>query len=420
MKITFARFRNAGTGSVLIVLGSSVIAAASGFLVLIILAPALGPAEYSIFSAFWSAMFLIVGLFFGIQQETTRAVAAAADESRTERPTNLTKFAAVVSVCLLALTLVTGVFWSAQLFGDSNSHWLIPLSLGVSSYVIVAAINGILAGSGRWQLFALQPILDGLLRLVFVFAAVALDLGTWAVIWAIALPLPISLVVMLALSRKTLSRFGKINESYRKISRNAGRTVAASGSMSILINGLPLLIVIFGRADAATLGTIILALTVTRAPILVPLTAMQSILIAKFSREPAKRAKTLALVSSVLIVITLLIATVFFLSGEWLFVRLFGEDYALSGALLAGMVFASGSLALLTVVAAAALSASLHSYFLASWSVASGGTIVLLAMIPLEIGWRTVISLIASALTGASIAGFSLWRSKWKLRNDEF
>jgi O-antigen/teichoic acid export membrane protein len=364
-------------------------------------------------------MFLIVGLFFGIQQETTRAVAAAADDSITVRRTNLTKFAAVVSVCLLALTLVTGVFWSAQLFGDSNSPWLIPLSLGVSSYVIVAAINGILAGSGRWQLFALQPILDGLLRLMFVFAAVALDLGTWAVIWAIALPLPISLVVMLALSRKTLSRFGKINESYRKISRNAGRTVAASGSMSILINGLPLLIVIFGRADAATLGTIILALTVTRAPILVPLTAMQSILISKFSREPAKRAKTLALVSSVLIVITLLIATVFFLSGEWLFARLFGEDYALSGALLAGMVFASGSLALLTVVAAAALSASLHSFFLASWSVASAGTVILLAAIPLEIGWRTVISLIASALTGASIAGFSLWRNKWKLRNDE-
>ena len=61
--------------SVLMVLVATALSAVSSFLVLLIVAPALGPAGYAVFAVYWAALFMVVGVLFGVQQETTRAVA---------------------------------------------------------------------------------------------------------------------------------------------------------------------------------------------------------------------------------------------------------------------------------------------------------------------------------------------------------
>ncbi|MEB0222588.1 hypothetical protein, partial [Pseudomonas sp. AB12(2023)] len=53
---------------------------------------------------------------------------------------------------------------------------------------------------------------------------------------------------------------------------------------AVIINGFPLLLAFFALAtEKAELGALILAITITRAPVLVPLMALQSYLITRFS-----------------------------------------------------------------------------------------------------------------------------------------
>lgn len=56
---------------------ATAVSAASSFLVLMLVAGALGPAAYAQFSVFWGALFMLIAMLFGVQQEATRGVSAA-------------------------------------------------------------------------------------------------------------------------------------------------------------------------------------------------------------------------------------------------------------------------------------------------------------------------------------------------------
>ena len=64
--------------------------------------------------------------------------------------------------------------------------------------------------------------------------------------------------------------------------RGASHSIAAAGASAILVMGFPVLLKATSGDLGATGGVVILAVTLTRAPLLVPLTAMQGNLIAHF------------------------------------------------------------------------------------------------------------------------------------------
>lgn len=395
---------------VLLVLGATVISAASSFLVLLIVAPALGPAEYAIFSVYWSALFMIVGVLFGVQQEGTRAVAALG-ERRPNRSASLITFAAVLGGVLLLLIATTGFAWGAPLFGAGNGTWVFPLAVAVAAYALVAALNGVLAGRGAWSSFALLPIIDGLLRLVLVVIVLWLGWGASALVWAVAIPFPVSLVVVGVLARGETRGHTRVSGSYTGLSMNTGRTMLASASTALLVNGFPLVLSIFGGADEATLGAVVLALMLTRAPILVPLTALQSMLIARFSSDAGSRGKFLSLVIGALILVTGVVAVFVFFLGEWLLRTFFGNGFALDGALLGGLVAAAGCLGILTATGAAVLAADRHTIFALGWLIASVVSILVVALVPGELGTRTVLALAVGPLIGAAVHAAALFQA---------
>lgn len=393
------------SGSLLTVLGATVLSAASSFLVLLIVAPALGPAAYATFAVYWSALFMVVGVLFGVQQETTRAVAqhTVTAPDATQQRSSPMRFAAVLGAALLVLLAATGSLWSVPLLGEGHTSWAIPLAIAVAAYVGVAALNGILAGRGAWNPFAAIPVIDGVLRLVLVILVLWQDWGGTALAWAVAIPFPVSFLVVYLWQRRFVRAHGQVAESYRELAANSSRTVLASAATALLVNGFPVVLSIFGRSEPALLGAVVLALTLTRAPILMPLTALQSMLIAKFSSSTQSTTKFKAVVLLGILLATAVLATAAGIWGTTILVWIFGEGFALNGWLLAGLVAASGCLGLLTVTGASALAAEKHNVFAAGWVCGALVAVTLVAVLPIGIGTRTVVALTCGPLLGALV-----------------
>ncbi|QIM19290.1 hypothetical protein G7066_13235 [Leucobacter coleopterorum] len=278
-----------------------------------------------------------------------------------------------------------------------------PLAIAVSAYALVAATNGILAGTGQWAAFALLAVIDGVLRLVLVGLALGLDLGGTALAWAVAIPFPVSLAIVFFVKARTIRANTLVAGTAGGLAANMSRTLTASIAAAILINGFPVFISLFGRTDEDTLGAIILAVTLTRAPILVPINALQSMLIARLSGATAGRNRLLALVLAVITVLTMFVAGVVWLWGGPLLAAFFGEGFVLSASTLAGLVAAAGCLGVLTATGAAALALKRHSFFAAGWVVAAVFALAALAFLPASLETRIVLGLVVGPLLGAVV-----------------
>lgn len=389
--------------SLLLVLIATAVSAASSFVILLVVAPALGPAGYASFSVYWGALFMVVGILFGVQQESTRAVSHGGEPfSESGGSSSLLRFAGVLGAAVLVLVVTTGLIWAGPLFGSSNADWAYPLAIAVASYVGVAALNGILAGSGQWGGFAAVPLIDGLLRLILVAIALWTGGDGTALAWAVAIPFPVSLVVIASARWAAVRSYSRVRESYRALASNASRTMVASTANAVLVNGFPVILSLLAGGDRAALGAVVLALTLTRAPILVPLTALQSMLIARFSAAPEKAPRLMVTVLIGLCVFTPAVGVVAGLWGESLLVELFGGGFAIEGALLTWLVIASGCLGVLTVTGARALAAGRHTAFATGWVLACVLAVAAVALTPGGIGFRTVVGLIVGPLIGAA------------------
>jgi O-antigen/teichoic acid export membrane protein len=140
----------------------------------------------------------------------------------------------------------------------------------------------------------------------------------------------------------------------------------------------------------------------TRAPLLVPLTAMQGNLIAHFVDQRTERLRALvapAVVATGLGLLGVLLAGVF---GPWLLGEAFGAQYRADGGLLAWLTAAAVAIALLTLTGAAAVAAALHRAYSVGWVSATVASALLL-LLPLGLEMRTVIALLCGPLVGIAV-----------------
>jgi hypothetical protein len=184
--------------------------------------------------------------------------------------------------------------------------------------------------------------------------------------------------------------------------RGAAHSIAAAGASAILVMGFPVLLKATSGDMGATGGVVILAVTLTRAPLLVPLTAMQGNLIAHFVDQRSERLRALvapAVFVAALGAVGVVLAGVF---GPWLLRVAFGEEYRAGGALLAWLTTAAIVMALLTLTGAAAVAAALHRAYAAGWISATVASMLLL-LLPLGLETRTVIALLCGPMVGIAV-----------------
>jgi O-antigen/teichoic acid export membrane protein len=166
--------------------------------------------------------------------------------------------------------------------------------------------------------------------------------------------------------------------------------------------GFPVLLKLTSNELGAQGGVIILAVMLTRTPLLVPLTAMQGNLIAHFVDERSNRLRALVTPSAVVVAIGAVGVVAAGLVGPWLLRVAFGAQYDASGTLLAWLTCGAVSIALLTLTGAAAVAAALHRAYSLGWVGATAASGLLL-MLPLPLETRTVIGLLCGPLVGIGV-----------------
>jgi hypothetical protein len=192
--------------------------------------------------------------------------------------------------------------------------------------------------------------------------------------------------------------------------RGAAHSIAAAGASAILVMGFPVLLKATSDDLGAAGGVVILAVTLTRAPLLVPLTAMQGNLIAHFVDQRTARLRALLAPAAVVTAVGMVGVVAAGLLGPWLLRSAFGADYHADGALLAWLTAAAVAIALLTLTGAATVAAALHRAYSLGWVGATLASTMLL-LLPLDLSTRTVIALMCGPLVGIAVHLVALAKS---------
>lgn len=396
--------------SVVRVGAATVVSAICGYAVLYLAARDLEPAGFSVFAVFWGAFGLFAGAANGLLQESTREVRQARTLARVPEPrSSPMRVAAVVGVLSAVAIAGTSPLWSRHVFTESQALSVALLAAGVAGFCVHATLLGMLAGVDHWSQYGTLIVGDAAMRVTVATTTFLVGWGLVGYLWAtVAGAIAWLLLLLASPSSRAAARLATPGTTAVFL-RGASHSIAAAGASAILIMGFPVLLKATSADLGAAGGVVILAVTLTRAPLLVPLTAMQGNLIAHFVDQRDRRLRSLVVPVAALAVLGGAAVLVAGLLGPWLLRTAFGPDYQLGGALLAWFTAAAVMIAVLTLTGAATVAAALHRAYAVGWiSATLASTLLLLAPWPLET--RTVVALLCGPLAGIAVHLIALAR----------
>lgn len=378
---------------------ATIFAALSGFLVLIVAGWALGESGYAQFQAYWGLFFALTGLLDGITHETTRG-AAAVREGAAVRGARPWRVGLGLSVLVAALVALTSPLWMGLLVDEPRSAAAL-MAIGLFSYTFQAVLSGVLSGAGLWGRYSTLVALDSGIRL-------ALTLVAWFLGWGLLGFFIITVVGagswLVILRREDLS--ARVDVSMRPFLRRVASAMAASGASAALITGFPTLLQATSSdretLTGVTVGAVMMAISFTRAPILVPVQRFQTALISRFVTRGSARALVTPI--SLVLLVGLLGAGLAWLIGPWLMVTIQrgNQDFWVSGGFLAVLTFASACAGALMITGAAALAREQHAFYVAGWVTATLVAFIFL-LVPLPLELSVGLGLIIGPMAGGAV-----------------
>jgi O-antigen/teichoic acid export membrane protein len=385
-----------------LILIATAIAGLAGYFITWLVPRVIGFSQYSVYAIFWSFLFLVVSGLSGIQQEVTRATHPVERVDNTSR-SRVGIFAFAVAAAVGALVIASAPLWVHQAFPTAGWALVWPLAVGTAFYVLVAAISGSLYGVSGWRYLFWMICADAILRLIGIGVALTLTNNVVVLAWIVAIPFPAVAILLWPWVRRPLVGRTRIDVGTRRLIWNVSRTIVAAGSMGLMVSGFPFLLgLTSSSAPKAELGLLILAVTLTRAPLIVVVMALQSFLVVFF------RGKTDAFGASFARVVGLIFGTgaILAIVAGWLgpsvFRLLFPAETAPAGWLLSVLVVSSALVGALCVSGPAVLSLGRHGVYSAGWLIAAVVTIVCIAL-PTGLVTRCVVALLVGPITGLTI-----------------
>ena len=399
----------------LALLGSSLLAAVSTLVVTMIAQRALTGSELTEFLLFWAALFTVTGIITGIQPEITRAVGTARTQTvsadgSAPQGTRVVTVTAALGAIAGALVLVSSPLWAGQQIPHSAAVGVTVMALGVFLYALQATMSGVTAGEDRWYLFAAVGGLESAGRFILMFAA-ALMIPSLAGLEA-ATVVPMGLWLILALVTVSGRRLwvARADVPARRLTTNILWSFLSSAAAAVLMMGFPNVLKASGAAESepVVLGTLILAISITRSPIMIPLQAFQGVAVSAFLKQRHRPVAAFIKPAAAVVAVGAVGALAAYLLGPLLFRLIYppaagaesAYEAAASGITLGALVFASALLALMTLSGNMALAVNQHRIYLAGWVVAAAVTLSLAFLIPAPLVPRAIVALAVGPVCG--------------------
>lgn len=399
-------FRWGGAAELLV---ATVTAGVAGYAITWIVFRWIGPAAYATFAVYWAALYLIIGALSGVQQEVARATRPIERGTRTtaSRSRNLALIGPLVVAVLIGATSPT---WGPTALGGQWGALVVPLAVGTGSYVAVAVLAGSLYGVRSWGPIAFMLVADPVLRLAALLVALLFTHDMVVLAWCVSLPLFLVPIGSWFLIRRRLVNVTEVDAGYRRLVWNVARTVLASSSTAVMVSGFPLIVGLTSRSvSAALIGNVVFAITLTRAPLIVGVMAMQSYLLVRFRDAAETARRTLLLALGLLALAAVVLGAIGALIGAPVIDWISGERSGLDGGFVATLVVSSAAVAALSVTGSAILARSGHLAYLLGWLVAAVTTIVIM-MVPIDFLPRIGIALVVGPVAGLLVHGVALVR----------
>jgi hypothetical protein len=369
---------------------------------------------------FWAVLFTFSGVLTGFSLEITRLVSANQPTGRlssTESSPNQVPIVGVASAIGLGLGIVlaaTAYWWGAWQFNASPFALALIIALGAIGCATYHATAGALAGLQDWDRYSTLIAADAAARLILVAVIAVITRSVVAAAAAAALTFfTWSLIALLSPQVRTALRT-RANVSPQSVASKLVAAAIATGSAGILVNGVPALLSLTTSAQIMSTVSppVLLAITLTRAPLMIPLAAFQGVAISHFTRNQSTNGlAAIWPVGRIVLLVGVLGAAAAGLLGPWLLRTIW--DFELSGAALASLTLGALGLALLTLTGWICQSLSQHRPFVAGWvSAVAVATIVLVVTQELSLASRTALALGAGSLVGIIIQLIAISRTR--------
>lgn len=400
---------------------ASLVSAAVGYIVIVVAARTLDKQDNAAFLTFWSVLFLVIGVLGGIAIETTRAAKTSHDlnasgETGLGNPKGLRRprmgpVALVVGLGTGSVIALSSPLWGPPIFGSYTGALVPVICLTAIFYAGHAVILGQLGGLQRWNTYSRAMAGESVVRIVVLVVVVLFGASVAGLAWASASGAAAWLLLM-ALSPYSRRAFLlRSDVGLRAYLRSVWHACMAAAASAALVVGFPVLLRLT-TSDSVYLesAALLMALSLTRAPLMIPLQAYQGVAITHFMSRRSEGLKAVAPIFGIVIGIAVVGAAGAWLLGPWLMVTFFGENYDMSGAVLAALTFDAGFLALLTLTGALTIASNRHRAYSLGWVTACLLSFAML-WLPLDIEARTIISLAAGPLGGIVVHLWFIVRS---------
>ncbi|MFD3698591.1 lipopolysaccharide biosynthesis protein [Streptomyces sp. NPDC058646] len=408
-----ARLSNTLPPGTLLVIGGTVVLGAASYVHLMAAGHSLDTEGMAALSVVWTILMAVgIGLFFPVEQELTRIVAA--HRVGGQGVSGVLRRVTVLTVAMCGL-LLGGMAVAARpladTFFDGRSDMVLALAL---AFVTLAASNvtrGVLAGLGHFAPFGWQLGIDGVLR---IGAAVAFALAGVRSPLAFALILTLApLLAVLVTLRPVLRGLGPgPAESWRGLLGGLGPLIASTLLAQVVVNAAVVSTKLLAPAEAALVAGLLNVIVLARVPLFV-FGSLQASLLSGLSAAAAAgdRAGFSRLLGRTCLVVTALgvaggvPAT---LLGPWLIQVLFKAEDGLGQAVFFWISAGTLFYMLAMVLGQALMVLHKHSLQLLSWAVA---TVVLLGvtLMPGDAATRVCLAYTLASLTAVLGMAVALW-----------